>query len=200
MVDNHVHSSTRQNRTKVHLKLAFIELIKKHGYHAVSVKDIVQHAAYNRSTFYVHYQDKVELSEELLESMLQGLEDSVGKPYVPGQKLHTTQLNMPSFNIISYIYDNRNFFELIQYEDTLPGLHTKFPQTILKIYREQFIFQTINNIPVNMDYFKRYTAYGFYRLLENWICSGFKESQAEFIEEVIALSKTHIASFEYVGK
>ena len=51
-----------------------------------------------------------------------------------------------------------------------------------------------------MDYFKRYTAYGFYGLILNWINSGFKESQEEFIEEVIELTKTHIYSVEYVGE
>jgi len=108
----------------------------------------VDEAAYNRSTFYVHYQDKIELAEDLLVSMLQGLEASVGKPYVPGQKVYTEMLNAPSFNIVTYIYDNRDFFELIKIGDTLPGLHTEFPQTILKIYQEQFLFETIDNIPV----------------------------------------------------
>lgn len=159
----------------------------------------LNHASYNRSTFYVHYQDKIQLAEDLLESILKGLENSVGKPYIPGQKFYTTKLNTPSFNIISYIYENRTFF-LIKYDEPLPGLHTRFPQTILKIYQEQFIFQTINNIPVNLDYFKRYTAFGFYGLILNWINSDFKESQEEFIEEVIALTKTHIFSIEYIGE
>ncbi|MEH7344038.1 TetR/AcrR family transcriptional regulator [Bacillus sp. JJ1532] len=193
-------TSGRQNRTKEHLKQAMIELIKEKGYHSVSVKNIVDFAAYNRSTFYVHYLDKIEIAEDLLISMLQGLEDSVGKPYVTGQKVYTAKLNEPSFNIVSYIYKNQHFFELINYDDTLPGLHTRFPQTILKIYNEQFIFETINNIPVNMDYFKRYTAYGFYGLIKNWIQNGFKESQEKFIEEVINLSKTHIYSVKYIGK
>jgi AcrR family transcriptional regulator len=192
-------TSGRQNRTKTHLKEALIELIKENGYHSVTVKNIVDLAAYNRSTFYIHYPDKIELAEDLLITMLQGLEASVGKPYVPGDKVYTAKLNAPSFNIVSYIYKNRNFFELINYDDTLPGLHTQFPQTILKIYKEQFIFETINNIPVNMDYFKRYTAYGFYGLLHNWIQSGFKESQEEFIQEVIDLTKTHIYSFKFIG-
>ncbi|AZU64506.1 TetR/AcrR family transcriptional regulator [Neobacillus mesonae] len=191
--------STRQNRTKEHLKQALIELIKEKGYHTVTVKDIVDYAAYNRSTFYIHYLDKVELAEDLLVSMLQGLEASVGKPYVPGHIVYTAKLDAPSFNIVSYIYKNRNFFELINYNDTLPGLHTRFPETILKIYKEQFIFETINNIPVNMDYFKRYTAYGFYGLLQNWIQNGFKETQEKFIQEVIDLTKTHIYSLKYIG-
>ncbi|TDK65105.1 TetR/AcrR family transcriptional regulator [Bacillus salipaludis] len=192
-------TSQRQYRTREHLKQALIELIKEKGYHSVTVKNIVDYAAYNRSTFYIHYQDKIELAEYLLISMFQGLEASVGKPYVPGHKVFTENLNAPSFNIVSYIYINRNFFELINYDDTLPGLHTRFPQTILKIYKEQFNFQTINNIQVNMDYFKRYTAYGFYGLLQNWIHNGFKETQEEFIQEVIDLTKTHIYSFKYIG-
>ncbi|MFF2754138.1 TetR/AcrR family transcriptional regulator [Psychrobacillus sp. NPDC058041] len=192
--------SQRQNRTREHLKQAFIELIKEKGYHAVSVKDIVDRAAYNRSTFYLHFQDKIELADDLLNSILQGLEDSVGKPYVRGQKVYTTKLNIPSFNLVTYIYEHRQFFELIKYEDTLPGLHTQLPLTITKIYNEQFIFKTINDIPVNMDYFKRYTSYGFYGLIIHWISNDFHTSQEEFIQEVIDLSKTHIYSFKYVGK
>ncbi|MHA6482407.1 TetR/AcrR family transcriptional regulator [Paenibacillus sp. strain BS8-2] len=195
-----VASSQRRDRTNNHLKAALIKIIKEKGYHSVTVKDIVDCAAYNRSTFYVHYQDKIKLADELLTSMLQGLEAAVGEPYVHGQKMYAEKLKAPSFNIINYIYEHRDFFELIKYEDTLPGLHREFPQTILKIYKEQFIFETINNIPVNMDYFTRYTAYGFYGLILNWIRNDFKESQEQFIQEVIDLTKTHMYSFKYVGK
>ncbi|WP_245671365.1 TetR/AcrR family transcriptional regulator [Pseudobacillus wudalianchiensis] len=200
MKSEQIPASQRQNRTKEHLKQALIELVKEKGYHSVTVKNIVDYASYNRSTFYTHYLDKNELAGDLLVSMLRGLEVSVGRPYVPGHKVYTAKLDAPSFNIVSYIYKNRNFFELINYDDTLPGLHTGFPQTILKIYEEQFIFETINNTPVNMDYFKRYTAYGFYGLLQNWIQSGFRETQEKFIEEAIDLTKTHIYSFKYIGQ
>ncbi|GIP40575.1 TetR family transcriptional regulator [Paenibacillus sp. J31TS4] len=190
----------RQNRTKEHLKAALIRLIKETGYHAVTVKDIVASAAYNRSTFYVHYRDKIDLAEDLMKSMLQGLEASVGIAYITGQKVWTANLNAPSFNIVSYIYRHRDFFELIKCEDTLPGLHTEFPQTILKIYKEQFVFETINKIPVNMDYFKLYTAYGFYGLILNWIQDDFREPQDEFIQKVMELAQTHIYSFKYTGR
>ncbi len=199
MINDQHTPSQRQNRTKTHLKQALIELIKKQGYLSVTVKDIVDHAAYNRSTFYVHYQDKIELAEDLLVSMLRGIESSVAQPYVPGHKVYTDNLKVPSFTIVSFIYQNKNFFELINYDDTIPGLHTRFPQTILKIYMEQFVFETIDNIPVNMEYFKRYTAYGFYGLLHNWIGNGFVETEEEFIKEVIDLTKTHIYSFRFVG-
>ncbi|MCQ6280266.1 TetR-like C-terminal domain-containing protein [Bacillus sp. EB600] len=47
-------------------------------------------------------------------------------------------------------------------------------------------------IKANTDYFKRYTAYEFYGLLLNWITNDLKESQEEFIHEVIDLTRTHI--------
>lgn len=192
--------SRRQKRTREHLKQALIELIKEKGYHSVTVKDIVDYAAYNRSTFYVHYLDKMDLAEDLLDGMFEGLEASLARPYKFIRKINTSKLNESYFNIVNYIYKNRNFFELINEDDTIPGLHLGFPQTILKIYRERFTFETINDIPVNMNYFKHYTAYGFFGLLQNWIQNGFKEGQEEFIQEVIDLSKTHIHSVKYIGK
>lgn len=193
-------STPRKNRTKEHLQIALIALIKENGFHSVTVKEIVNYAKYNRSTFYIHYQDKFELAEDLLCTMLQELVESIEKPYQLKQKVNTDHLTARYFNIISYIYENRNFFELITYQDTIPELHTRFPQTILKIYQEKFQFGTINNLPVDMDYFTRYTAYGFYGLLSNWINTGYETSQEEFIKEVIKLSRTHIASVKFVGE
>lgn len=193
-------STPRKNRTKEHFQLALIDLIKKKGFRAVTVKDIVHYAKYNRSTFYIHYHDKFYLAEDLLHTMLQGIEEAVGKPYQSNKRVHTGSLNARSFALITYIYENRNFFELINYQDTIPEIQTKFPQTIVKIYQDKFHFETINNIPVDMDYFTRYTAYGFYGLISNWISTNFEASEEEFIEEVIKLSRTHIESVRYVGE
>ncbi|MDQ0252721.1 AcrR family transcriptional regulator [Evansella vedderi] len=190
----------RKNRTKEHFQLALIQLIKEKGFRTVTVKDIVEYSKYNRSTFYTHYHDKFYLAEELLYSMFKGLEEAVGKPYQHNKEVNTEYLNTRSFEIITYVYRNRNFFELINFQDTIPEIHIIFPETILKIYQENFEFKTINNLPVNMDYFKRYTAYGFYGLLTNWINTGFKTSQEEFIKEVIKLSQTHMASVRYIGE
>jgi len=188
----------RKNRTKEHFQHALIDLIKEKGFQSVTVKDIVEKAKYNRSTFYTHYQDKFELADELRATMLTGLEQSVGVPYQSIQEINTNYLNKKSFTFVTYIYENRHFFELINYEDTIPKLHTHFPQTILKIY-QKFEFKTINNLPVNMDYFTRYTAYGFYGLLVSWINSSFQPSQEEFIEEAIQLARTHMAHVRYIG-
>jgi len=190
----------RQERTRRHFYEAFVDLMKQYGFQAITVKDIVERAGYNRSTFYVHFQDKFELAENLLEQMLSGLEVAVGEPYLYGEKVYTTKLKAPSFNIIHYIYKHRLFFELLNVEDTIPGLHTRMPLTITKIYQEQFKFETINQQPVNMNMFKHYTSYGFYGLMMQWIASGYEKSEEALIKDIIELTKTHIYAFEFIGK
>lgn len=190
----------RQERTRRHFYSALVNLIKKQGFQAITVKDIVEQAGYNRSTFYVHFQDKFELAENLLEQMLNGLEVAVGEPYLFGERVYTTKLKAPSFNIIHYIYKNRTFFELLNFEDTIPGLHTRMPLTITKIYQEQFNFETINHQPVNMNMFKHYTSYGFYGLMMQWIASNYEKSEEALIKDIIELTRTHIYAFEFVGK
>ena len=190
----------RQERTRRHFYEALIELIQKHGFQSITVKDIVERAGYNRSTFYVHFQDKFELADNLLEMMLDGLEVAVGKPYLFGEKVYTTKLKAPSFNIIHYIYQNRTFFELLILDDTIPSLHTRMPLTITKIYMEQFKFETINNQPVNIEMFKHYTSYGFYGLMLQWITSGFEKPEEALIRDIIELTKTHIYAYEFIGK
>ncbi|MFC3039489.1 TetR/AcrR family transcriptional regulator [Virgibacillus xinjiangensis] len=193
-------STPRKDRTKEHFQQALVDLIKEKGFLAVTVKDIVQYSRYNRSTFYIHYHDKFHLADDLLHTKLQGLEEAVGIPYQSDRYIHTVDLNARSFGIITYIHENRKFFDLINYPDTIPGIHTEFPQTILKIYQEKFQFHTVNNTPVDMDYFTRYTAYGFYGLLTNWINTNFEASPEEFIKELIKLSRTHIESVRYTGE
>lgn len=51
MAKDDLQTTRRQNRTKTHFKQALIDLTKEIGYHSITVKDIVEYANYNRSTF-----------------------------------------------------------------------------------------------------------------------------------------------------
>ena len=53
-------------RTRALLGQAFIEVISKKGFQAVSVQDITQRAGVNRTTFYLHFADKYALLDYTL--------------------------------------------------------------------------------------------------------------------------------------
>ncbi len=67
-------TSIQASRTKKFLKNAFIEMVHQKGFSAVTVKDIVNHAQYNRTTFYVYYQNINELVEELMDEMFEAIQ------------------------------------------------------------------------------------------------------------------------------
>ena len=48
----------RSQRTRQLLSVAFVELLRKKGYSAITVSDIIERANIGRSTFYSHYRDK----------------------------------------------------------------------------------------------------------------------------------------------
>lgn len=191
--------SSAVRRTKREFKHALIQLIKEQGFHHVTVKDIVERAEYNRTTFYLYFKDKYELADELLREKLEGLEQAVGRAYYNGQLVHTKEMGKESFALLSYIKNEKNFFSLLFVPDTLPDLVHAFPLTIESIYEKQFTFKTLNDIPVNMVIFKRYMANGLYGLIKEWIASDYEKDEAQFIDELIALTRTHIASYTFHG-
>jgi AcrR family transcriptional regulator len=63
----------RVRKTRNGLREAFIRLILKKGYDAVSIQDISDEAQTARITFYRHYRDKEELLTDCLNTLFEGL-------------------------------------------------------------------------------------------------------------------------------
>lgn len=58
-------------KTKKNIREAFLELRKKHSVDEIKVNELCKQAMINKTTFYNHYQDVYELSEELEQEVLQ---------------------------------------------------------------------------------------------------------------------------------
>ncbi len=67
----------RITRTRQALRQALIELIQLKGYRNITVKDITQRAGLNRSTFYLHFQNKDDLLLSGFEGLWVDLENSL---------------------------------------------------------------------------------------------------------------------------
>lgn len=60
----------RVKRTRKAIQQAFLELIAKKDFEAITVQDITQQAGLNRATFYTHFPDKYELLNLTVNEML----------------------------------------------------------------------------------------------------------------------------------
>lgn len=190
--------SPKALRTKQHFKQAFIELINEKGFSHVSVTDIVQRAEYNRATFYLHYLDKPHLTEDLKQEMFQQIKKMSIERYATDKVITTKSLDTDSFELVSFIYDNRSFFNLYLMEDTIPGLYQDLPQAIFEMLDEQFTFVAEGDHDLNSKKFKLYMAHGTAGLILDWARNGYCESPREITTELINILQAFAVGFRVV--
>lgn len=70
----------RVTRTERLLMDALMNLILEEGYDAITVRDIVQKAGMNRSTFYLHFRDKQDIMSHLENDLLAQLTEALIDP------------------------------------------------------------------------------------------------------------------------
>ncbi|MBX0315276.1 TetR/AcrR family transcriptional regulator [Planococcus glaciei] len=195
MADKKENLSPQAERTKHQFKQAFTELINEKGFNHVSVTDIVQRAQYNRATFYLYYLDKPDITEELRSEMFQQIKQTSKDRYIPGKEVATESMNEDSFGLVTFIYDNRSFFNLYLKEDTIPGLYQDLPRAIFELFDEQFTFTPVGDHDINSPAFKLYMAHGTAGLILDWAKNGYQKSPIEVSRELIGILQAIAVGF-----
>lgn len=195
MADKKEKLSPQAERTKHQFKQAFTELINEKGFNHVSVTDIVQRAQYNRATFYLYYLDKPDITEELRSEMFQQIKQTSKDRYIPGKEVATESMNEDSFGLVTFIYDNRSFFNLYLKEDTIPGLYQDLPRAIFELFDEQFTFTPVGDHDINSPAFKLYMAHGTAGLILDWAKNGYQKSPIEVSRELIGILQAIAVGF-----
>jgi len=95
----------RIRKTRAAIRDAFIELMQKKEYDAITVTDISECAQINRKTFYAHYETKEQLFTQMLEEMFEDLFSTfMYEKEMPGSRLNEQKL----------LSDCRAFFEKVE--------------------------------------------------------------------------------------
>lgn len=63
----------RTTKTKAKIRAAYVALLQSRGFEAMTVSAIVRTAGINRGTFYLHYVDKFDLRQQLLDDVIDDL-------------------------------------------------------------------------------------------------------------------------------
>ena len=77
----------RVKRTQKAIKHALLALIEENGFEHITVKDITDKAEISRNTFYLHYEDKYDLTNKMCDELVRKLFFNVGKQLRREQKL-----------------------------------------------------------------------------------------------------------------
>src|SRR5258708_40030484 len=81
----------RVKRTRHLLQQAFWELMHEKGFSAISIQDIAERATLNRATFYLHFEDKYQLLDSIVQEQFQQM---VAKNLPPAPKWEESTLRI----------------------------------------------------------------------------------------------------------
>lgn len=121
-------------RTRLLIRSAFLDLIREKGFDAVSVQDITDRATLNRATFYLHYQDKHDLMESLIQEVLDEL-SVLPMPFVPARSQEADPERLSAFfvGLFQHVAQHADFYRVMVVEESV----APFAQQ-MQTYIEQF--------------------------------------------------------------
>lgn len=144
----------RIQRTKASIKDAFIELRRKKPIEKITVTELSRHAGINKATFYLHYSDIYELSEEVEDAIIDELLEGAADNFFDSPKKCTNDLFkkfMDNRCQLSMIFSgSRSAFFAMKIEQRIkaavyekrPSFHTKTNDIILS-FLVQGMFHTV---------------------------------------------------------
>ncbi|UKS64686.1 TetR/AcrR family transcriptional regulator [Rossellomorea marisflavi] len=184
----------RQIRTKQLIRDALLDLIPQKGLTKITVKDLTERADINRGTFYLHYKDVADLTDQLKEDIFADIPLLTSKidptdikvaaknnePYEPIQKL------------LEYLLSHSDFLRVMLLPQGDPQLtvqlKSSMKENMLKKF-DQYLGPESPSPAVPADYFMAYITSANIGLLSHWMMSG-----NDLPVEDIALMMTKIMS------
>lgn len=184
----------RQIRTKQLIRDALLDLIPQKGLTKITVKDLTERADINRGTFYLHYKDVADLTDQLKEDIFADIPLLTSKidptdikvaaknnePYEPIQRL------------LEYLLSHSDFLRVMLLPQGDPQLtvqlKSSMKENMLKKF-DQYLGPESPSPAVPADYFMAYITSANIGLLTHWMMSG-----NDLPVEDIALMMTKIMS------
>lgn len=149
IVENHggriMVSSTdlRVVKNKKHIKEAFLELIQKYDYEKITVTELAERAMINRKTFYLHYETKDALLDEIIQDGLKIMLKNTRYPdLMPNKDYHLGSVENDILCILKNISSDKTLFKLLFSNNEMQ----KQTKTIIK---DRLISIVLDNYSIN---------------------------------------------------
>lgn len=164
------HLETTEH-TKATISEAFWLLYVRHGMDNVSVKDIINKAGYNRSTFYQYFDNKYAVLEYIEDGIIQHFIDALTMVYLNEAKLES------SLDIIAELYSSRaEYLSVLLGHNGNPAF---FPKVKDKIYPLWMKIIRIANPNETSRLIFEYSVSGVFSAITHWYNNGVTISSKE---------------------
>jgi AcrR family transcriptional regulator len=160
-------------RTRKMLKDAFISLLAEIGFQKITVDNLTQRAFVSRNTFYLHYTDKYEMLDRLVDEVLHNLSEFALEAPI-GES--APMMSRFVLRIIAYISENQEIFLLLSGKNGDMKFYKKLQDTIRPVITQRGF---IARLRIPEDYSVALISGISTSIIGEWLASGLKETPEE---------------------
>ncbi|WP_438445950.1 TetR/AcrR family transcriptional regulator [Gorillibacterium sp. sgz5001074] len=147
------------------IKKALIELMSEKSFDDITIQEISDRANMNRGTIYLHYQDKFDLLDKLIEAHM----NELGEMGKWACKLDWGQALLPFFE---YFEKNYLFFSAMLASKGAPSFRTRLLEFIIQGFQAEMDTAGSKHDDVIEDVILQYTGTAYVGVIEWWIKNG----------------------------
>lgn len=147
------------------IKKAVIELMSEKNFDDINIHDISDRANVNRGTIYLHYQDKYDLLDKLIEAHINELREMCEWAC----ELDFINATIPFFE---YFERNYAFFSTMLASKGAPSFRTRFLAFFIEEFKDEVDKTSGKNNGLSDDIIVQFTGTAYVGVVEWWITNG----------------------------
>ena len=189
---NEMAEDRRVRKSKAAIKKAFIQLLEDSQIERITIRQISDKADINRGTFYLNYDDKYALLEEMEDEQIADL-----KKLVDIRKVNLAQKTAEEFieifsnevikKVIIHISENIEFYHDILNLDRNSKIEERITDMILS--NINYLIGENNTVyGVPDDYYLRYVSGALMSMVKYWVHDENRVSIEELVQYIVTIS------------
>lgn len=159
-------------RTKKLIKEAFLTLIKKKGFQAITIQDIAEEAFINRATFYLHYQDKYDLLDQICNNYLNELMDVINFSFhIQNGEINVKRFKITIQKVFEKIEEDLEFYKVMFGPNGVPDFSDKVEEFIFAKFKANFtdIVGDLSKLDIPADFLLNFISSAYIGVVKWWL-------------------------------
>ncbi|WP_145018260.1 TetR/AcrR family transcriptional regulator [Paenibacillus sp. Y412MC10] len=164
-------------RTQEAIKKAFLELMAEKNFDNITIQDISDRANINRATVYLHYMDKFDLLDKIMEEHISNMSDFC-ESEADMEWIEATA------HCMEYLEQNYLFFSTMLASEGARFFRTRFVQHNIEEFRKEVDVTQGKNLGQNEEVVAEFAANAYVGIVEWWLKNKMPYSPKEMAEKV----------------
>ncbi|MGG4201814.1 TetR/AcrR family transcriptional regulator [Peribacillus frigoritolerans] len=169
-------------KTQEAIKKAFIELMNEKQFDKITLQDISDRANVNRRTIYLHYMDKFDLLDKLIEEHINKLQEMF-------ESLSETDFIAGGQAIFEYFQKNYLFFSTMLVGGGAQNFRAQYIEFSVELLKNEVITAEGKNKGLSEDIILRFVSAAYVEVVEWWLKNQMPYPPRVMAEQVGVLVK-----------